>query len=337
MRKILLSVSLCLSVWAQAQTYVSSQDMREGYVRQYLKKEKFPSLKDYDIVYFKYEEGLDFRGLSENDSLCSYMQLCPKLRKAGNITLPPSVYVVTIKSWQNTDGAQLFWVKTRSSTSSADAQRIKDTLKSAYKSVTICEGGEAVPVEWFSGDIFTQYQPVLHGGYYMSTYPTQCIHVTDSQDAANSHVTELSKTKGKMYADICDILGTWRHGNTALHANAKFLPPRKRAEGAIHLLSRDLRNVMAKKNAKSDGIKLYNLVLTYDKKGRTMAMPAQSVSLLPEDVVRIKELNTSLKKLPLHSIGDTYTLDGRLYPGVCVDATYDNGLWWMELATPAWR
>lgn len=29
--------------------------------------------------------------------------------------------------------------------------------------------------------------------------------------------------------------------------------------------------------------------------------------------------------------------DGRLHPGICVDATYDNGLWWMELATPAYE
>lgn len=340
MKSIILTISLCLSICThtQSQTYISPEEMCYGYVKQYLNKEKLPTLEDLDIVYFVYNDETDAFKKENDDSHYLYMQQCPTLRTACGFILPPSIYVATIRSWNDTDDAKLYWIGLRDSSATGDYQKLKDALKGKYGSTMMGTHCEAIPAKWFAGDIFAQSKPVLHGGNYMSCYQTLRIHIADDQDTDKSNVVKYTKPKGKMYSDFVDIMCLWRHGNRASYAKGRALSQEDRAEGAIHLLSRDLRDIMIKnKSIKDKTIKLYNLVLMHDEKGNTIAQPVSQESLSPDDRTRIKKLNAALKRLPSHSIGDTYTLDGRLYPGACVDATYDNGLWWMELAKPAWE
>ncbi len=334
MKKVLLAM-LMLSVYGSiyAQADLTLEEMCSGYARHYVKKEKPFSLDDYDVVIYCYIDlRVDLEKINKDEVY--YMQKVKGLQANTETPLPPSIYVAHASSLRDTSDVKVYWKGLRASANAIQEKETRERLKNAYGSVMIGDTIELIPAKWLNGTISTISNPIYHGGFYISTFDPKSLLLAKGENASSGKLIKKHRNKGCAYLDFCDMLYYHRRGNRVTLGNAKSFSEEEIAQEAIHLLSRDLRAVMPKRN--NEGVQLYQLILMTDGKGCLHAYDTKPELSGKSDLRRLKELNAALKQLPRNSIGKTCTIDGKTYPGMCVDATYHNGQWWMEIAMSTW-
>ena len=332
-KSLILSLSQLCLLTANAQQRITVQELRDGYIRQYIRQEKPQDLTSNDVVAFRLtSQPLPPHGVA---LVFDFMENTATLRKAGKVELPPSKYIVTFDSYSRKENLRIYWVGLRDSTATERESQIRASLKKSYGVVRLGDSVEAVPALWVRGDVYTLHAPYEYGGFMMSDTRSFCIHMPQKGKENLGSASDETIVPGQVTKDFSNMLYRAQRGDKVFVSRKPVYEPRVVTSGALKLLARDVNALIPKESRYVTGIKCYPLQLVVNDNEKLVAAPAQPESFNEEDKKLIGTLNEALQKIPAGTLWTACTIDGRPYTCANVEATYmgESGQWWFEECT----
>lgn len=329
-KSLILSLAQLCLLPVNAQQHITVQELRDGYIRQYVQKEKPQDLMSNDVVAFRLtSQPLPPKGVA---LAYDFMENTKELRKAGKVELPPSKYIVTFDSYSRKENLRIYWVGLRDSTATEREAQVRASLTKSYGIVRLGGSVEAVPAVWVRGDVHTLHAPFYYGGFIMSDKTSFCIRMPQKGKENLGSASDETIVVGQVAKDFSDMLCRAQRGNKVFVSRKPVYEPHVVTSGALKLLARDVNALIPKGNSHVTGIKCYPLQLIANDNGMLVASPVQPESFNEEDKKLIGTLNEALQKIPSGTLWTACTIDGRPYTCANVEATYmgESGQWWFE-------
>lgn len=151
------------SLWGQ---HYSIEELTQGFYAQYVEKSSVGQMEmeGMDMLMYANEEFGNIKQSSDKPFLC----FNEELHKAGDINLPPSVFVELFEI-PNSE-SRLYWYSTRDSSNRAETVKLRDVLLRTYGGKQLPGGAVLVPARWFSGELHALHKPFLYGNVPVSRY-----------------------------------------------------------------------------------------------------------------------------------------------------------------------
>ena len=150
--------------WGQT-TKFSYDELKEGFITQYIKKESTKTLDSLDILYWSTKDS------SRKDwkEPKFYLLGNSSLHKADDISLPVSTFAYLNETDNKTghDVHTLYWIEPRLP-HFREYEQLKRKLRKKYGYITLRDSTILIPAKWFSGEIKFMESPFLYGNQFIS-------------------------------------------------------------------------------------------------------------------------------------------------------------------------
>ncbi len=154
-----------LLAWGQKESF-SYEELKNGFITQYIKKNSTKSLDSLDILYWTSIN--DFQTINSTSSY--YIIPNSPLHRAGDLLLPVSkfVYLSEFIDTLANEVHQLYWIEPRHNFLSKEDIKLKNKMRKKYGYVILNDTTTLIPAKWFSGELNFLESPYLYGNEYVS-------------------------------------------------------------------------------------------------------------------------------------------------------------------------
>jgi len=322
---LFLSCALLTNAQMQVKAY-SLEEMKAGFISQYVNHEPEPSLTEYDEIWFDSQlyatygdekDSIDPYYANKIKSLKRIMESDPSLRVVKNKVLPPSIYL-WIYDKENKN-ATLYWIGFKDDKGSKKQTKLREWLCKQFGTVVI-ENCTLVPAKWFSGQLKILESPMVYGNTLvaLSLYIANVVNgeFEKSKYSYPSSRYEWSHLESDVKYIREGIMEVSTHGPwSRKQRKAMALNLFARDVNKLCTLQRDIRPVE------------YSFLFFVDSEFKThlhVLLPSQ---LNAEDEKRISELSNAIEAQPTKVFGRYWTLEVKRFSGRYVKAIFDGRGW----------
>lgn len=321
MKMIFALICTLMSYHIAAQDSPSLDELRKGFVLQYNQHSANPDMKSYDRVIG------DSRILTGflPDERYSYMDVNPKLRRAGKIQIPPSLYLIEPrKSDSDEIVSDFYWIGLRDSMTVAE-KKLRERLIKKYGCVMLEDSIPAVPVKWFNGRIRVTSMPDRYGDFLVSTL--QLEHSVNNACIVSKDFKAKSILTSSLKTDIAAI--NRNSSGVVFHTtNPQYREGLRNT--SLNLLARDLSRTLQKGgNINSREYHTIPIIITTDAQQKSHIEAVFPDSLQGEDSIRFSELQRAMELQPAGILSCAWTVGGRWFNALFIKATFyeSSGRW----------
>ncbi len=312
---LLISSLYCVIVLSQNKfSVLTVEEMKKGYLSQdSLREACEKELAGFDL----YESKRETFHIVPNKAL----------RNAGGLNLPPSKYVVR---HERNCPEELCWVEPLDKTDANKNEHLRKSLVKKYGECTIGDTLLVVPAKWLTGTLVCTGWLRTHGGMLLSA-SAQDLTFIDGVEQEYSDTR--ANRQGSLQADIRKIVDadSWLQGIVVLDG-PKLDPATRQWKDKVErwqemqLLSRDVNRLCTMRTERRDPL-LFTILLSIDSIGKTHLHLLQPTSPNEREAAAIRELSAAIEQQPAGILQKAWTYDGRLFPGVYINARLSNRGW----------
>lgn len=247
------------------------------------------------------------------------------LRNAGGIVIPPSRFVVC---HEKSMPEYLCWIGTRDDAEPKTSERLFKQLAKRYGELTLGDTLRAIPAKWFTGTLsYTGWLRPLGGTKLSATIDDWSVEEgVCSYDHINRRDTGMPYFNGTLRHDIQMLTKADSHLQGIVVSDGPKLKPSVRVWKdkverwqEMYLLSRDV-NRLCKIRTERDGALSYTLLISIDEKGKNHLHVIAPELSNEREKAALRELSEAIEQQPAGILRASWTYDGRLFPGIVVNA-----------------
>ena len=246
-------------------------------------------------------------------------------------SLPPSVFL----NYQNAVRPEcVYWMRWRDTTTVKDVTKQKKLLERANDVFSVHDTVKLIPAKWISGQYFTLKYPFHYGTTIVSKQPVlyqikkgvrkdvRFIRLGDSE--LSSTVSRLRKAYFYGNPD----LGIERKDGKEISHEEWMKKEERESLASLTLFARDVMRLCREEREAPRSE--FSLLFHYDSQRRLHVDVLLPKELNEEEQRRIDELQRAVALQPPGLFSSFFTIDGRVFPGMYVKATYERGRWRFE-------
>ena len=305
----------------QAQHY-SVEELTQGFYAQYVEKSSAGQMEmdGMDILMYAHEDLGNIKQSSDKPFLC----FNEELHKAGDISLPPSIFVELYEMPDRK--SHLYWYSTRDSSNRSESDKLRDVLRRTYGSKQLPSGAVLVPVRWFSGELHALHKPFLYGNVPVSRY--LCLYriekgVFMENEQGNSYFYDSDHTEIEFDA--------WAIAKTTTSRYHEVGPEDDKLSNyrAMTLFSREVTRNLDAHLLPEDMERSYAIMLHLDDYDQLHLYPLLPKELTMEDKLLLTILSNAIERQPARTFGKLRSARGP-YPAVFLWAHFNRRRWSFE-------
>ena len=245
--------------------------------------------------------------------------------------LSVSKYVLYGDHANTKDTYHLFWQKEKNSNRS-DA--IGELLKKKYGLLNLGDTMCLVPARWINGTFYVLHYPFDYFGMILSSEPSA---YTFRKGVEKKH-QRIYLGKSELQVTVITLKNALNYSNpnvstvaidaTPLNAAAYRQKALQISQASLSLFARDVMWLCREEREapKSE----FSLLFHYDSQRRLYVDVLLPKELNEEERRRMDELQRAVALQPSGLFSSFFTIDGRVFPGMYVKATYERGRWRFE-------
>lgn len=306
---------------ARAQEYII-EELAQGFFAQYV--EMSPSgraeLNAMDMLMYGHEDMGTIRQSPDRYFLC----FDERLHAAGDIKLPPSVFVELYESPNRDSG--LYWYSLRDSCDMGETDRVRAALQRKYGSKQLSGGAVLIPVRWFDGELRTLSDPFLYGNVPVSPW-----------------LSEIRIDRGKFLPNAQGYSRTYNHDYSEIESDAQCVATTRtdhlREFGlgdkkltnyrAMELFSREVTRSLDMRLLPEDMERSYAIMLHLDDYDKAHLYPLLPKELTTEDRLLLTVLSNAVEQQPARTFAKLRSARGA-YPALFLRAHFKRGRWFFK-------
>ena len=308
----------------------SLEEMKAGFISQYVKHEPEPLLTDSDEIRFSDQ----FYAASENNAdsiplaflkrmkpMQRILAPDPSLRVVKNKVLPPSIYLWIYD--KDKESEMLYWMGFRKSKDSIEQVKLEKWICKQFGSI-VMNNCTLVPAKWFSGQLKILELPMVYGNTVVASKLYRATVV-------KGEIKKTESVYGEVKADSSSLIGDINSIRKSMHARSYGLWGYERLHQlALNLFGRDINNV-SKLRTVPKGVYSkeyeYDFLFVVDSDLKTHLHVLTPSQLDEDSEKRISELSSAIEAQPAGIFGRYWTLEGQKFPGIYVRGLFDGLKW----------
>ena len=308
-----------LPVHAQEYTI---EELVQGFFAQYV--EMSPSgraeLNGMDMLMYGHEDTGTVHQSPDRYFLC----FDERLHAAGDIKLPPSVFVELYESPNRDSG--LYWYSLRDSCDMGENDRVRAALQRKYGSKQLPGGAVLIPVRWFDGELRTLSDPFLYGNVPVSSW-----------------LSEIRIDWGKFLPNAQGYSRTYNHDYSEIESDARSVAKTRTDRlyevglgdkkltnyRAMKLFSCEVNRSLDKRLLPEDMERSYAIMLHLDDYDKAHLYPLLPKELTVEDKLLLTVLSNAVEQQPARTFAKLRSARGA-YPAMFLRAHFRCGQWSFE-------
>ena len=324
---IFLSCALATNAQEVQVKAYSLEEMKAGFVSQYVNHEPAPSLTGYDEIWFDdqfyaaYEEKMDSLypdQVKEMKAMKRILKSDPSLRVVNNKVLPPSIYLwIYVKDQEH---GMLYWMGFKEGKDSIGQAELREWICKQFGTVVI-ENCTLVPAKWFSGQLKVIKSPRVYGNTLVSSrlFVADIVKGEIIESKFVAYREPRGEPGGRLIGDIIRI----RDG--MIYTFDGYWNAERLQQTALTLFARDVNRLCTMQK----GIRPveYSFLFFVDSEFKThlhVLLPSQ---LDAEDEKRISELSNAIEAQPRAVFSRYWTIEAKRFSGIYVKAIFDGSGW----------
>lgn len=323
-------ITLCIlafTLTAKAEVdSVSVREMKVMFYEHYLKGLQPDTLFDRDII--QLDEPFTYPN--------NYVLNGTLLRKAGDIKLPPSKYLLYSNNRDTTATERLYWIGFRHEDKVKNAAKLKSKLIHQFGSVKVKDSINVVPATWVTGKICGLYFPFNYGMTSVSyNVWAQKINqgIAKKRTYPYEEVIDLGKSSLKNDA-VRIVRGDDNPHFSVIHLDGgprskigRYRQARTMSNRELILFAKDVSRLCT---PQSNSDTEYSLLFYFDAHRKVHVEVLLPQKLSDAEKKRISELTKAIDQQPPQLFRSSFTIDGRVFPGIYVKASDTKNGWFFR-------
>ena len=211
---------------------------------------------------------------------------------------------------------------------------VRQFLKDTYGTFKYKEKVELVPAKWFSGALISMSNPFRYGGMILSENAS----IISFSEGCLSDNRFVPLGSSRLWLDVEEVRNAYTFGRqqggvsdyrcSGLSPEEFWKEERRNINACLALFARDVMRLCREEREapKSE----FSLLFHYDSQRRLHVDVLLPKELNEEERRRMDELQRAVALQPPGLFSSFFTIDGRVFPGMYVKATYERGRWRFE-------